>query len=94
MNKTWLDALQAALDKAKEESNTARYLEECGSNPGIRKINANKYNWLTYIIYLAELGFECEKRLSEAAMAKVEVADDENVSDFRKALELFRGINS
>ena len=93
MNKTWLNSLQAAIDKAKEELNTAYYLEECGSNPGSRKINANKSNWLNYIIYLAELGFECEKRLSEPDGAKVKVVNDTNLSDFQMAIELFRRIN-
>jgi hypothetical protein len=92
MNKTWLDSLQTALDKAKEELDKASYLEEQGSNPGIRKMNANKADWLNRVVYLAELGLECEKCLSE--VPEIDAVNNENISDFQKAMELFRSINN
>lgn len=91
MNKNWLDDLQSALATAKEELDKASYLEECGGNPGIRKMNANKANWLSRVVYLAELGIECEKRLDAI---EAESTPNEDVSDFQKAMKLFKHINS
>lgn len=59
-------AMANSLAKAKEELSKATYLEECGVNPGIQKINENKADWLKWIVYLAEIGFEAEKLLAEA----------------------------
>jgi hypothetical protein len=87
MDKTWFDTLKSALDKAKEELDRACYLEDCGGNAGIRKMNANKAGWLKYVVYLAELGLECEKRLSEPTIASVEEA---HKTDYQKALMLFQ----
>ncbi len=91
MDKNWLGDLQSALATAKEELDKASYLEECGGNPGIRKMNANKANWLSRVVYLAELGLECEKRL---AGISTEPSVNEDASDFQKAMELFKHINN
>lgn len=61
MDKTLFDTVEAALNKAKEELSYATYLEDCGVNAGIRKINSNKTDWLKWVIYLAEIGLETEK---------------------------------
>jgi hypothetical protein len=90
MDKAWLDNLQSALDRAKEEHDKAHYLAECGSNPGIRKMNANKSKWLSYVVYLAELGLECEKRLSESE--PVVAIEEPPKTDFEKARMLFQVI--
>lgn len=87
MDKTWFDTLKSALDKAKEELDRACYLEDCGGNAGLRKMNANKADWLKYVVYLAELGLKCEKYLSEPTIASVEEAPK---TDYQKALMLFQ----
>ena len=60
MEKEIITACQESLATAKEELSRAVYLEDCGSNAGIRKMNANKANWLKWLIYLAERGLESE----------------------------------
>jgi hypothetical protein len=45
---------EKALDIAKEELHRAIYLSECGGNAGIRKINSDKADWLSVLIYNAE----------------------------------------
>jgi hypothetical protein len=64
MDNTFMESLQAALEKAKQDLSYANHLEECGANAGIRKMNANKADWLSKIVYLAELGLEVEKLLA------------------------------
>ena len=89
MDKNMIDIMQAAIDKAKEELNAAIHLEECGSNPGIRKMSANKAEWLKWLVYLAERGIEYEKYLSEP----VTIAEKEAPkTDFEKARMLFQVI--
>lgn len=58
--------MSEALEKAKEELSKANYLEESGGNAGIRKMNANKADWLRWVVYLATIGFETEQLLAEA----------------------------
>ena len=58
--------MSEALEKAKEELSKANYLEESGGNAGIRKMNANKADWLRWVVYLATIGFETEQLLTEA----------------------------
>lgn len=59
------DVMKQALNKAEEELSKASYLEECGSNSGIRKMNSNKVDWLKWVVYLAKLGLEVEKLFIE-----------------------------
>ena len=66
-----LEVMEVALNKAKDEYSKAIYQEECGANAGIRKMNANKAEWLRWLIYLAERGFEYEKQLVEAPEASI-----------------------
>ena len=67
-----------ALEKAKEELSRANYLEESGGNAGIRKMNANKADWLRWVVYLATIGFETEQILAEAeAESKTELNKSE-----------------
>ena len=54
MGKNILEQFEQAIEKAKEELSRASYLEECGANKGLRKMNANKAEWLSCLIYLAE----------------------------------------
>jgi hypothetical protein len=60
-----LETLEAAFKKGKEELDRAIYLEECGGNAGIRKMNSNKADWLKHVMYLAEIGLEAEKLFTE-----------------------------
>ena len=84
-----LDQMEAALEKAKNELSYAIHLEECGGNAGIRKMNANKADWLKWVVYLAELGLEYENYLSEP----VTIAEsDKPKTDYQKALMLFQMI--
>jgi hypothetical protein len=64
-DKTMFDTMEVALEKAKNELSYAVHLEECSGNAGIRKMNANKAEWLKWVVYLAELGLEYEKLLNE-----------------------------
>ena len=45
-----------ALKSAKIAREQAKYLSECGGNAGIRKIYGDKANWLSVLIYFAEIG--------------------------------------
>jgi hypothetical protein len=65
MDKDMIDTMEAALEKAKNELSYATHLEDCGANAGIRKMNANKADWLSKVVYLAELGLEADKLLCE-----------------------------
>ena len=58
--------MSEALEKAEEELSKASYLEESGGNAGIRKMNANKADWLRWVVYLATIGLEVEKMLAES----------------------------
>jgi len=89
LNKDILDIMEAALEKAKEKLNQASYLSESGSNPGLRQLNANKADWLHWVVYLAERGLEYEKYLSKPTVAAVEEAPK---TDYQKALMLFQMI--
>ncbi len=89
MDKNMIDTMQAAIAKAKEELSVAIHLEECGSNAGIRKMNANKCEWLSWVVYLAERGIEYEKYLSEPTTIAAKEAPK---TDFEKALMLFQVI--
>ena len=86
-----IEQMEAALKKAKNELSYAAHLEECGVNAGIRKMNANKADWLKWVVYLAELGLEAEKYLSEPATMAVE---EPPKTDFEKAMAFFKMVNS
>lgn len=58
MDKQILEAMNKALKKADDEYSKASYLSECGSNAGLRQINANKAEWLHWVCYLAGYGLE------------------------------------
>ena len=88
-DKNMFDAMEAALEKAKEKLSQASYLSECGSNQGLRQMNANKADWLKWVVYLAELGLETEKYLSEPTTATVE---EPPKTDYEKARMLFQMI--
>lgn len=62
---TLIETLEAAFKKGKEELSRTIYLEERGSNAGIRKMNSNKADWLKWVMYLAEIGLEAEKLFME-----------------------------
>ena len=87
MDKKTLEAMRNAFTKADEELSKAIYLEESGSNAGIRKINAIKAEWLHWIIYLAGYGFEIMRSEEERAIAE---SYKEPASDFQKAIEFFK----
>lgn len=89
-NNDMIDLMEAALEKAKNELSYAIHLEECGGNAGIRKMNANKADWLKWVVYLAELGLEAERYLSEPATV---AAKEPPKTDYEKARMLFRVIN-
>ena len=93
MDKHWIEGCHVALNKAEEEFNKAVYLEECGSNPGIRKMNANKAEWLKYVVYLAKLGFT-EVQRDNKADAVVISSDTSAKSAFQRVLERFQTINN
>jgi hypothetical protein len=59
------EKMSEAISKAEEKLNQATYLSESGSNPGLRQMNSNKADWLKWVVYLAKIGFETEKLLSE-----------------------------
>lgn len=84
-----LEQMEIAIEKAKNELSYATHLEECGGNAGIRKMNANKADWLKRVVYLAELGLEYEKYLSKPTIAAEEEAPK---TDFEKARMLFQMI--
>ena len=91
MNKDKIDTMEAALEKARNELSYALHLEDCGKNAGIRKMNANKADWLKWVVYLAELGLEYEKYLSEPTTM---AAPEEPKKDFEKVMTFFKMINS
>lgn len=82
---------EQALEKAREEFSKACHYEDCGSNPGIRKMNANKADWLKWVIYLAERGLECEKLMNEPAAA---INKEEQKTDYQKVIEFFQSIKN
>ena len=47
---------EEAIKKAKVELSQAIYLSECSESKGIRTINSNKADFLSSLIYLAEIG--------------------------------------
>lgn len=49
-----------ALKSAKIALNQAKYLSECGGNAGIKKIYSDKADWLSVLIYFAEIGMRKE----------------------------------
>ena len=51
-----------ALDMAKVELNRATYLSECGRNAGIRKMYSDKADWLSVLIYNAQIGMRKEDK--------------------------------
>lgn len=91
IDKDMLDVMEAALEKAKNELSYAIHLEECGKNAGIRKWNANKADWLKWVVYLAELGLEREKMFAgDEAVPDT----DEPVPVFQQVMALFQSINN
>jgi hypothetical protein len=88
-DKNMFDVKEAALEKARNELSYAIHLEDCGKNAGIRKMNANKADWLKWVVYLAELGLEYEKLLNEPVAA----AKEEPKTDFQQVMELFQAVN-
>jgi hypothetical protein len=54
-------------------------------------MNANKADWLKWVVYLAERGLEYEKYLSEPTVAAEE---EPPKTDFEKAMTLFKMINN
>ena len=87
-DKTMFDTMEAALEKAKNELSYAIHLEDCGGNAGIRKMNANKADWLKWVVYLAELGLEYEKLLNEPV--RVVEAEPKTITDYQKAINVFK----
>lgn len=100
LDKNMLNTMEATLEKAKNELSYATHLEECGKNAGIRKMNANKADWLKWVVYLAELGLEAEKMFAEQDKQQKEEAEDETTkayelkSNFQRVIDLFQAINS
>lgn len=82
--------MEAALAKAKTELSMATHLEECGGNAGIRKMNANKADWLRWVVYLAECGLEHEKLLSESTTT----INEEPKTGFQKVIGFFQSIKN
>ena len=93
MDKSWINNCRMALEKAEEELNKAIYLEDCGSNAGIRKMNANKAEWLKYTIYLAKLGFDEVQRDAEVATANTSESTMSKTL-FKRVLEFFQSIKN
>lgn len=89
IDKNMFDIKEAALEKARNELSYAIHLEDCGKNAGIRKMNANKADWLKWVVYLAELGLEYEKLLNEPVVA----VKEEPKTDFQQVMELFQIVN-
>jgi hypothetical protein len=87
-DKNMFDIKEAALEKARNELSYAIHLAECGGNAGIRKMNANKVDWLKWVVYLAERGLEYEICLSEPVVA----VEESPKTDFEKARMLFQTI--
>lgn len=89
MDQYMIATMEAALEKARNELSYAIHLEGCGKNAGIRKMNANKAEWLKWVVYLAELGLETEKYLSKPTTM---AAPEEPKTDYEKARILFQMI--
>lgn len=77
MDKQILRAMNKALEKADEEYDKASYLSECGSNAGLRQMNANKAEWLHWVIYLAQQGLKTLEE-EERVATEHEPVDEEN----------------
>ena len=60
-NSLFIDQAKASLEKARAELYLAIYLGECGSNAGIRKIWAERADWIASLIYLAEAQIKREE---------------------------------
>lgn len=82
-----MEQMEAALEKAKNELSYAIHLEECGKNAGIRKMNANKAEWLRWVVYLAQQGLEEEQRRAEQVNETTEEAEDGGWMPFFKCEE-------
>ena len=78
MTKETLDTMKQALEKAKEELDRACYLEESGGNAGIRKMNANKAEWLKWVVSLAETGLATEEAFADIEIEIREGTDEES----------------
>lgn len=93
-----MEQMEAALEKAKNELSYAIHLEECGGNAGIRKMNANKADWLKLVVYLAEIGLEAEKIFAEQDKQQKDEVDANKAyelkSDFQRVMDLFQAVNS
>ena len=85
-----LEQMEAALEKAKAELSRSIHLEECGGNAGIRKMNANKVDWLKWVIYLAEKGIKYEKHTDALA----QVIEEGSETDYQKAISFFQSIKN
>lgn len=72
MENTVYEAMAKALGTAREKLNQASYLAESGSNSGLRQMNANKAEWLKWVVYLAEQGLEMINAESKEATVKEE----------------------
>jgi hypothetical protein len=98
MDKNMLNTMEVALEKAKNELSYAIHLEECGGNAGIRKMNANKAEWLKLVVYLAEIGLEAEKIFAEQDKQQKDEVDANKAyelkSDFQRVMDLFQAVNS
>ena len=91
MDKQIIDAMNNALTKAGEELDKARYLEESGSNAGLRKINATKAEWLSWVIYLANYGFKQMGYDEEPAEI---IKSVEPSTDFQRAIKYFKNVKN
>ena len=93
-----MEQMEAALEKAKNELSYAIHLEECGGNAGIRKMNANKAEWLKLVVYLAEIGLEAEKIFAEQDKQQKDEVDANKAyelkSDFQLVMDIFQTVNS
>lgn len=45
---------EEALQKAKQELSTSRYMSECSFNNGLQKIHSNRVEWLSLVVSMAE----------------------------------------
>ena len=85
------DTMKTALDKATQELNHASYLSETGANAGIRKMNANKADWLSWVVYLAKRGLDAIKE-DERLAAEQELVEEENVKSIILSLKTLNNI--
>lgn len=49
---------EEAIKKANDKLGGLTYLSECSANPGLRKVYGNMADWLSKVIYLAEIGLK------------------------------------